>query len=171
MKKFKFSFLLIIAALAIAAVGSAALSSISFGRSVTGQVFVDTDENVAIQISNISNYVGLVKTDTDGKVSFNLNAAVGNRANGGYNTDANFSIGTASSGVIKIKNNSDIPVTVTMNSTSNNTSNNSAISLVPTSGSSATIGVGSSSNYYFTINTNGQDALKELNAVVHIEGK
>ncbi len=167
MKKFKFSFLLIIAALAIAAVGSAALSSISFGRSVTGQVFVDTDENVAIQISNISNYVGLVKTDTDGKVSFNLNAAVGNRANGGYNTDANFSIGTASSGVVKIKNNSDIPVTVTMN----NTSNNSAISLVPTNGSSATIGVGSSSNYYFTINTNGQDASKELNAVVHIEGK
>ncbi|MDF2538614.1 MAG: hypothetical protein K0S76_1635 [Herbinix sp.] len=169
MKKFKLSALFIIAALGIAAVGSAALSSLNFERNVSaGQILVDTDANVAIQISNTSNYVGLVKTDADGKVTLNLNEAINNNANGGFNTDAVFAIGSATSGAIKIKNNSDIPITVSM---TNDASTNNAITLSPVNSSSSTIAVGSSGNYYFTINTNGQDALKTLNAVLHVEGK
>lgn len=168
MKKMKLSVLLIVVALSIAAVGSAALSSISFGRNVSaGQVMVDTDENVAIQIINTSNYVGLVKTGTDGKVSFDLNEAINNSVNSGFNADAIFTIGTPTSGVIQIKNNSDIPVTVTL---SNDTNQKDVIKLIPTNNSSATIGVGTAGNFYFTLNTNGQDMVKSLNAILHIEG-
>lgn len=167
MKRFRFSFLFVFAAFSIVAIGSAALSSLSFDRSVAGQVLVDTDENVAIQISNISKYDGLVKKDADGKVSFDLNEAINNDTKSGFNTDASFSIGTATSGVIKIKNNSDIPVTVTMN----NSSDKKGIALVPTNNSNATIKTGASSDFYFTIDTNDHKALQSLNAVIHIEGK
>lgn len=165
MKKLKFSIMLIVAAISILAIGSAALSAVNFERSVTGQVLVDTDENVAIQITNISKYSGLVKTGSDGRASFHLNDAISNRSSSGFNTNAEYSIGTATEGVIKIKNNSDIPVTVTMNQADGN-----AISLIPVNGSSATIRVGSSSDFYFTVNTYGQPAFKNLNAVVRIEG-
>lgn len=169
MKKFRLSALLIFAALSIAAAGSAALSSLSFDRSVSaGQILVDTDKNVAIQISNISNYEGLVKTGADGKVSLNLNEAISKSTGSGFNTDAVFSIGTPASGVVRITNNSDIPVTITM---ANDSNNNNAIALIPVNSSSNTITAGAAGDFYFTINTNGQDAAKSLNAVLHIEGQ
>lgn len=169
MKKFKLSALLIIVGLGVAAVGSAALSSISFDRKVSaGQVLVDTDANVAVQITNISNYPGLVKTGTDGKVSFDLNEGINNSLSSGFNTDALYSIGTAASGVVKIKNNSDIPVSVTL---ANDATNTGAITLVPVTGSSATIGVGSASSFYFTLDTNGQDAIKNLGATLSVKGQ
>ncbi|NLK27862.1 MAG: ABC transporter ATP-binding protein [Clostridiales bacterium] len=126
---------------------------------------VDTDDNVAIQITNISNYSGLVKTQNDGTVSFNLNEAINNSAKSGFNTDATFTIGTPNSGVIRIKNNSDIPVNVYMTS-----DNNQAIKLNPTTSSSSTIGVGSASDFYFSLDTSDQNAAKSLNAVLHVEG-
>lgn len=169
MKRFKLVALFIAAALSIAAVGSAALTSISFDRNVSaGQILVDTDQNVAIQITNTSRYTGLVKTETDGKVSINLNEAIGNNVNSGFNTDAEFSIGTPTSGVIKIKNNSDIPVSVSM---TNAAGNNNAITMSPTNSSSSTIDAGASGDFYFTVNTNGQDALKTLDAVLHVQGQ
>lgn len=168
MKKFKLGALFILAAMSIAAVGSAALSSVSFDRSVSaGKVLVDTDPNVAVQITSSSSYTGLIKTDTDGKVILNLNNAINNNVNSGFNTDAMFTVGSATNGVIKIKNNSDIPITVTL---ANDPANNNAITLSPTSTSSTTIAVGASGDYYFTINTNGQDAAKSLNATLHIQG-
>ena len=168
MSKLKLSALLIIAALSITAVGSAALSNISFDRNISaGEILVDTDENVAIQITNVSAYTDLVQTEVDGKVSINLNQAINNNTNSGFNTDAQFSVGTLTDGVIKIRNNSDIPVTVSMSNASNN---NDAITLKPANSSSSTIGVGAASDFYFVINTHGQDATKILNAVLHIEG-
>ncbi|MFT4146151.1 MAG: hypothetical protein QM644_17000 [Mobilitalea sp.] len=169
MKKFKLAALLIVAALIVAAVGSAALSAVSFDRTVkAGKILVDTDANVAIQITNTSKYPGLVKTDANGKVSLNLNEAINSNANSGFNTDAIFTIGSSSSGVFKIKNNSDVPVSVSM---TNETGNNNAITLAPANNTNATIGVGGSSDFYFTINTNGQEALKSLNAVLRVEAK
>ncbi len=174
MRKFRFSVLLVAIALMIATVGSAAMSSISFDRNTAGQVLVDTDPNVAVQITGIAaaTYPNLVKTEADGKVSINLNEAINNNTANGFNTDATFSIGTASSGVIKIKNNSDIPVTVTL---TNDAGNTGALTLVPVTGASATIAVGSSSNFYFTVNTNGQDVVspatsKALGAILHVAG-
>lgn len=168
MKKFKLGVLFVIAALSIAAVGSAALSSVSFDRSVSaGKVLVDTDQNVAIQITGNSNYTGLVKSDADGKVYLNLNEAINNNTSGGFNTDAIFTIGTQSNGAIKIKNNSDLPVNVSMT----NDPGNNAITLSPVNGTGSTIGAGATGDYYFTINTNGQDALKTLSAVLHVQGQ
>jgi hypothetical protein len=169
MMKFKLGAFLIFAALSVAAVGSAALSSISFDRSVTaGKILVDTDQNVAVQISNTSKYLGLVKTEADGKVSLNLSEAINNSVNSGFNTDAIFTIGTPTSGVIKIKNNSDIPITVSMTTDANN---NNAVTLSPINSSSSNIAVGSSGDFYFAINTNGQDALKTMNAVLRVQGQ
>ena len=169
MKKFKLGALFIIAALIIAAVGSAALSAVSFDRTVkAGKILVDTDENVAIQVTNTSKYPGLVKADANGKVSLNLNEAINSNSNSGFNTDALFTIGSATSGVFRIKNNSDMPVTVSM---TNDSGNNNAITLTPANNSNATIGIGGSSDFYFTINTNGQEATKSLNAVLRVEAK
>ncbi len=169
MKRLRLGVLLILAAVGVAAIGSAALSSISFGRDINaGKILVDTDQNVAIQITNKSNYTGLVKTEPDGKVSLNLSAAINNNTNSGFNTDAVFSIGSAANGVIRIKNNSDIPVTVTM---ANGEGNGNAITMAPSNGSGATISVGASSDFYFTIDTNGHDALKTLSAVLRIQGQ
>lgn len=62
MKRLKLSVLLIIIGLSIAVVGSAALSSISFDRSVSaGRVIVDTDENAAIQITNTMDWINWEK--------------------------------------------------------------------------------------------------------------
>lgn len=166
MKKIKLGALLIIAALSIVAVGSAALASITFDRSVSaGEILVDTDDNVAIQITNISNYSELVKMLGDGAVTFDLNEAINSNVKSGFNTDATFSIGTPTSGVIRIKNNSDIPVDVYMTS-----DNNRALTLLPTTNSSSTIGVGSASDFYFTLDTGDQSATDILNAVLHVEG-
>ena len=108
MNKLKFGVLFLLVALSIAAVGSAALSNVTFNRSVNaGQIMVDTDQNVAVQITNISKYSNLVKTDANGKVKFDLNEAINNNTSNGFNTDALFSIGSTSNGAIKIKNNSD----------------------------------------------------------------
>lgn len=168
MKYFKLSALLIIAALSVAAVASAALNGISFDRNVSGgKVLVDTDSNVAVQFMNTSKYTDLVKTDSDGKVSLNLSQAIGNNVNTGFNTDAIFTIGSASTGVIKIKNNSDVPVGISLTSDPNN----NALSINPVNGSNSTIGSGATSDFYFIINTNGQDAQKILNAVLHVEAK
>lgn len=169
MSKLKLGVLLILTALGIAAVGSAALSYVSFDRSVNaGQVLVDTDQNVAVQISNSSKYTGLVKTDASGKVTLNLNEAINSNASAGFNTDAIFTIGTASSGAIKIKNNSDTSITVSM---VNDVNSSNALTISPTNGSSATIGAGASADFYFTINTSGQSALKSMKAVLHIQGQ
>lgn len=169
MRNLKVSILLIGVALSVAAVGSAALSSIAFDRSLSaGQVLADTDPNVAVQITNISPYSALMKTGTDGQVSFDLNAAVNNNLANGFNTDATYSIGTASSGVIKIKNNSDLPVTVTL---ANDAGNVNAVTLHATSATSPTIGSGASSDFYFTLDTNNQDAVKNLKAVLSIKGE
>lgn len=167
MKRFKFGFILIIASISIIAVGSAALSSILLERSVSaGQILVDTDQNAAVQIANISNYNGLVKTEANGEVSLNLNEAIGNNGGSGFNTDAVFTIGSPENGVIRIKNNSDIPVTVSL---INNESRNS-ITLNPAGISGNTIGVGQYGDFYFTIDTNGRNANDMLNAVLRIEG-
>lgn len=171
MKKLKLSVLLVVVAVAIAAVGSAALSSVSFDRSVkAGKILVDTDDNVAIQITNISKYQGLVKADSKGKVSININEAINSNSNtnSGFNTDAIFTIGSTSSGVIKIKNNSDAPVSVSI---INESGNNNAIALTPVNNGNNTINVGGSSDFYFTINTTGLEPSKTLNGVLHVEAK
>ncbi len=169
MNKLKFGVLFLLVALSIAAVGSAALSNVTFNRSVNaGQIMVDTDQNVAVQITNISKYSNLVKTDANGKVKFDLNEAINNNTSNGFNTDALFSIGSTSNGAIKIKNNSDMPITVTMN---NDANSGNSMSLVPINNGSNTIGVGASTDFYFSINTNGQAANKTLSAVLRVEGK
>ena len=169
MSKFKLGVLFIVTALMIAAVGSAALSYVSFDRSVNaGQVMVDTDQNVAVQITSASKYPGLVKTDPDGKVSLNLNDGINNNTNSGFNTDAVFTIGSSSNGAIKIKNNSDTSITVSM---VNDAGNNNTLSISPANGSNANIGPGASADFYFTINTNGQDALKSMKAVLRVQSQ
>ena len=169
MNKIKFGILFLLVAASIAAVGSAALSNVTLNRSVSaGQIMVDTDQNVAVQITNISKYTNLVKTDADGKVKFDLNEAINNNKSNGFNTDAIFSLGNTSSGVIKIKNNSDVPIGVTM---VNDASSGNSMTLIATNNAGNTIGIGSSADFYFTINTSGQAANKTLNAVLRIEGK
>lgn len=168
MKKFKLSFVLMIMAISIAAFGSAALSSISFDRSITaGKVLVDTDPNVAVQITNNSTYTNLVTTGTDGKIALNLNEAINNSTSSGFNTDATYSIGTSTSGVIKVKNNSDISVTVSL---INDAANAGALALLPANSASATIAAGATRDFYFTLDTNGQDAVKTLNATLRVIG-
>lgn len=168
MRKFKLSVVLLVLAMSVVAFGSAALSSIAFERDVTaGSVLVDTDPNVAIQITNNSSYSNLVVTEADGKISLKLNEAINNASINGFNTDALYSIGTYSSGVIKIKNNSDIPVTVTL---TNAAGNPGALTLLPSNDPSPTIPVGGFRDFYFTLDTNGQDAVKVLDAILRIEG-
>lgn len=169
MKKLKLGLLLLIVALGAAVVGSAALSSIAFDRNVSaGRVLVDTDPNVAIQITNISSYSGLVKTEADGQVSFHLNEAISDNSGAGLNTDAIYTIGSASSGVIRIKNNSDVAVEVVL---TNDVNNLDAITLAPVNGASNTIEVGRASDFYFTVNTHGQDAGKDLKAILSVNGQ
>lgn len=168
MKKFKLSIFLMIMAMSMAAFGSAALSSISFDRNITaGKVLVDTDPNVAIQITNNSTYTNLVTTGADGKIALNLNEAINNTSSSGFNTDATYSIGTYTSGVIKIKNNSDVAVAVSL---INDASNAGALALLSSNDPSSTIAAGETRDFYFTLDTNGQDAVKTLNATLRVIG-
>lgn len=168
MRKIRISIAMIIMAISITAMGSAAISTLTFERSVAaGQILLDTDPNVAVQITNNSTYPNLVVTNPDGKISLNLNEAVNNASSSGFNTDATYSIGTFESGVVKIKNNSDIPVTVTLTNDANNLG---ALTLLPSNNASPTIEVGTSRNFYFVLNTTNQDAVKAINAVLKVEG-
>lgn len=168
MRKLRISIVMIIMALSIAAIGSAAISSLTFERSVAaGQILLDTDPNVAVQITNNSSYPNLVVTNPDGKISLNLNEAINNSSSGGFNTDATYSIGTFASGVVKIKNNSDVDIIVTL---TNDVGNLGALTLLPSNNASPTIAVGTSRDFYFVLDTTNQDAVKAINAVLKVEG-
>lgn len=168
MKKIKLFLLLTIIAISIIGVGSAALSDVSFDRSVSGgKILVDSDPNVAIQITDLPKYEGLVEIGQNGAVSLNLNKGISSNSNLGFNSDAVFSVGSAESGAILIKNNSDIPIVVSLT----NDSSQNSISINPVNGSDYRIGVGQAVQFYFTIDTTGYSALEHLNAVMHIESQ
>ena len=172
MKRTKLSALLIVAALSILAVGSAALTSIYLDRNVSaGSVLKDTDTGVAIQFTPMNGYdtKNIFVTDSStGEVSFDLTKAVATgKTLNGWNTDARFLVGSASTPVFSLTNNSDLAVTVNFNDSAIQ-----GVDVVNLIGSS-TIAAGATQEYYFNIDTsNGAagDATKTLGGILEIRG-
>ncbi len=171
MKRTKLSALLIVAALSILAVGSAALTSIYLDRNVSaGSVLIDTADGVAIQFTAMNSYdtKGVFVTNANGEVSFDLTKAVatGDTLNG-WNTDARFLVGSSATPVFSLTNNSDLAVTVNFNDTAAEGAD--VVNLI----GSATIASGETQEYYFDIDTsNGTngDATKTLGGTLEIRG-
>ncbi len=160
MKRMKMSALVLTLVLLVTATGAAALSSISFDRDVdAGLVLADTDENVAVQFTDLIEYDDFMVTAASGEVAFNLNAAI-NAAGGterGFNPDALFTIGDVDTGAFTITNNSDIPVVVSF---SDDDSENTPLSLEAVE--AYEIPVGETYGFYFDLETtelSDQDAL------------
>lgn len=151
MRSFKLWGLLIVVGILVTSTGTAALSSLSLEREVSaGTVLSDTDPDVSVKFENLSTYNDLMLVSS-GKVEFNLNAAIGNSLQDGFNTDAEYAIGTAASPLFKITNNSDVSVTVSI-------SGNGVVSLMNATGSTAIISPGQSSSFYFEVNTTNVNA-------------
>ena len=170
MKRIKLGVLLIVAALSIIAVSSAALSSISLNRSVqAGAVLVDTTSGVAIQFTAMNNYdaKGVFITNSNGEISFNLKQAVAsNDVLNGWNTAGHFLIGSQTTPVFAISNNSDLPVTVHFNDSASQ-----AVGVVTLVGST-TIAAGASQTYYYDINTtiSGVSTTAALEGTIEVRG-
>lgn len=146
MKKFKLSIFFVLAALCIAAVGSASLSSLSFNRKTIGRVQIDTADDVAIQITaKDSNYKDIITTDEFGEISIDLSKAIDKNANRGFNTDATFGIGSLQNGIIMVKNNSDVSVIVS--------NEGGSVNVLAANNTSNIISPGCASEFFFTVNT------------------
>jgi hypothetical protein len=163
MKRFQLSFLFVLAALGIAAVGSASLSALSFSRRVDGQVAIDTADDVAIQITaKDSAYKELIRTDENGKVSIDLNKAIDKNFSRGFNTDAVFGIGSLQSGVILIKNNSDTAVVV-------ESGKDSMVEILAANNTTEVIKPGEASEFSFLLNTKDLTQGKGINSTIQIK--
>jgi hypothetical protein len=163
MQKFKLSALFILAALSIAAVGSASLSSVFFARSVIGKVLIDTADDVAIQIiAKDQGYKELIKTDEYGEISIDLSKAIDKNASRGFNTDAVFGIGSLQSGVIIIKNNSDVAVKV-------DSCENNMVSLLAANNTTDIIKPGEASEFSFIVNTKDVKDGQVINSTIQIK--
>lgn len=161
MKIIKVSIVLIVLALLIYALGSAALSSITLNRSVTaGNVLIDTDSNVTVKFTALNGFTSFMITDSAGKVSFDLRQALKNPIAGGYNTAAQFTIGKADAEVFSITNNSDAAVNVSLGSATG------GLTMV----GPASLPSGVSGNYYFKIDTTGAPAGTAINGTVMVVG-
>jgi hypothetical protein len=168
--KFKAVFVCSAIALVVASVSSAALSSLSMDRAMTGTVLADSNSNVAVQITDLTGNPSFLDINSKGKYSFDLNDAINkngalNTTNttNGFNPDALFFVGNATTGAFKIQNNSDIPVTVSLSNTPD------AVTLHPQSGT-ATVAAGASKEFYFIIDTTTYAAGDSLNGTLKLEG-
>ncbi len=154
MKKIRLSLALVLIALLVAGIGSAALSVISLDRTVeAGVVLSDVDSNVAVQISALGNYdeIGLFNEAASGEVSFDLKAVLSTAGDSGWNTDAHYVIGSAANGVFQVTNNSDVSVVVSLASVTG------GLTLVDSTGDNngTTVVAGASQTFYYDIATAG----------------
>ncbi|NTW95375.1 MAG: hypothetical protein HGB31_01980 [Erysipelotrichaceae bacterium] len=143
--KLKLTVLAFLAVLLISSLSAAALTSLSIDRTVeSGTVLADTNANVAVKFAAGTGYASVLSESADGKVAFDLSKLLVNSANG-FNTDAQFQIGTALLPVFVLTNNSDDAVTVALSGATG------GLVLV----GSASVASGASANYYFTIDSTG----------------
>jgi len=168
----KLSVVLIVVALLTASYGAAALTSISIDRTVAaGTVLADTDSNVAVKFEAIGTYAtvggganpGVLVQDGNGKVSIDLSKILTTAT--GFNTEAQFQIGSTSAYVFKITNNSDIAVKVTL------TGVTGGLELYDTTGkvtTGTTIGTGSNASFYFKINSAGVAKTTNISGTLHV---
>lgn len=156
--KLKLSVLLLVAAILTAGYGAAALTSVSIDRTISaGTVLADTNADVAVKFQAFGTYLsttGFMSEDvTSGKVTFNLNKLLKAGAAGtGFNTDAQFGLGSASTNYFAITNNTDASVLVNLASVTG------GLKLFDTVGEvtvATTIPAGASANFYFKIDTAG----------------
>lgn len=151
-------FLVLVVAVVATATSAAALSSVSLDRSVTsGSVLADNNDNVAVNFEALNNSTVFVIDQDTGEVSFDLTNDI---TGTGFNTNAQFAIGSSSAPVFSITNNANVEVTV-------NFTENSPISLQVASGTT-TLAAGSTSTFYFTIDTTNVDAGTELLATISV---
>jgi len=163
MRKLKLSTLLILASIIIFSVGSAAMSTINFNRSInSGKILADTDPNVAVRIENISEYDNLLNFSDSGNVSLHLKEAISNESDVlGINPSSLFRIGSADNGVIRITNNSDISVMAVLD-------DSIGIQMDTTSDTNLIINPGSYTDFYFTISTYDIDIDTPMIATLHV---
>lgn len=164
MKK-NLSIVFIIIALLTLSYSAAALTSITMDRNVTsGTVLTDVDPNVAVKFTALGSYgtYGVVKSEADGQVSFDLSKVIS--ATGGFNTDAQFYIGSNASPVFSITNNSTLSIKVTMASSTNMKLYDAATGAE----ASTTIAAGATGSFYFLLNTDTVDAGSSISGTLQI---
>lgn len=143
--KLKLTAFVFLTVLLVSSLGAAALTSLSIDRSVvSGTVLADTSADVAVKFAVGSGYADVMSETAGGEVSFDLAALLTSPATG-FNTEAQFQIGTAVAPVFTLTNNSDATVSVSLASATG------GLSLVGAS----TIAAGASANYYFSLNSAG----------------
>ena len=157
MRRMKLSALFLVVALGVAAVGSAALTTVDFTRNASGQVLTDIDENAAVSFSSPYQNL-LLPSGTSGEYRLDLNAAISDVATEGYNTNAIFTLGKGADGAFQITNNSDINITVALAGTGSSLE----------TGSTTTVEPGQTEVYNVVVNTENVAAGTPLAATLTI---
>lgn len=110
--------------LAVGAVATSALTSVTIDRDLTVALNADNDTGAAVKISCVNNspgkdYSAVCEYDGNGILSLALHKAVNSNGTIGLNRNATFQIGAAAddSRVLAVTNNSDSAITVYFDST------------------------------------------------------
>jgi hypothetical protein len=145
--------------LAAGAMGTAAFSTVSFDRNLSVSLAADDASNAAIKIACAADYqvLDVCSTDTNGKITVNLNRALGGGTAVGLNRHAAFQIGGIDHEVVAITNSTDSTVTVYFASGEGITLKNESgtaltdVGAVPATGQA--IGPGFTKSFFFTVLT------------------
>ncbi len=165
-KRLKLTLLILGLIAVITATGAAALSSLSFDRTVTGGLVVsDFDPDVALRFVPVAGYEAVMTLDSRGEVSLNLDAyREAEEGSTGFNTNALHTIGDQSLGVFELVNNSDLPVRVAFEDNGYQT-----LTLSPVTGGDEILYPGESGGFYFILDTTGIDQGTDVTGVLTVE--
>lgn len=168
-------FLALLVAVAVGASGAlaaTALTQLSLNRTVSAQVIADGNAAAAVQITCIDNspnsgpnYTTVCQYDANGKVTLDLNRGLKPAGGTNYNPDAQFTLGSTTFRVVRVTNNTVIPIKVYLNDPTNKIKMyDQGGALRNGSANADTVPVGSGREYYFTVDTGGSGSGSTLSA-------
>lgn len=138
---------------------SAALSSIRLGRSIsTGNIYADTDENVAVRFQALPGYENILVQKANGSVSFNVGNALSAKQQG-LNPGAKVRIGTEGAECFSVTNNSDLAISVTLMD---------AVGGIALVGDRSFLVPGQTGKFYFTIDTEGVEVNSSIGGKLRV---
>jgi hypothetical protein len=156
----------------VSAIPTSALTAVTLTRPAQAEVVSD-NSTAAVHIECINNSGGLNYSNVcdygaTGAVTLRLKNGIGGSATG-FNPAASFTIGSTNQRVVKVTNNSMIPVKVWLDGS------NSQLKMYDAGGTlrdsntnAASISSGASQEFYFTVDTTSASSGQTLSATLHV---
>ncbi|OPL08500.1 MAG: hypothetical protein AVO33_11140 [delta proteobacterium ML8_F1] len=153
------SFLIIILLL-VGGIGSAAIASLEFSREISGgTVVADLDADAAVTFTPLPGYESYLRSRDNGALFFDLLEALDDESPGGFNSGAEFSLGSVGNEVFSVTNNADLPVSLLLVESSGG---------LKLQGEGDFLSPGETGRYYFVIDTRGVPRDTEIRGTLQV---